>query len=69
MPRLISGHNVIIKVSMPRELAGRLELALMDKAHGRPIYGARSAVIRQLIQDWIAAGAVVDPAMYEVQSQ
>lgn len=57
MPRLPKGKKAKWKITLPIELAGRVELALMDKQRGLPIYGVRSQLIRELLQDWIANDA------------
>jgi hypothetical protein len=56
MPRLPKGRSVKWKVSLPADLAGRIELELMDKQRGQPVYGLRAMLVRQLLQDWLAAG-------------
>lgn len=54
MPRIPQGRNVKWKITLPADLAGRVELEIMNPRTGRPQYGHRSELIRQLLQDWIA---------------
>lgn len=56
MPRLPRGKSAKWKVTLPLDLAGRVELALMNKQTGRPVYGLRSQLVRELLQDWVASG-------------
>lgn len=56
MARLPKGRNVKWKITLPADLAGRIELSLMNRDLGAPIYGLRSRLIRELLQDYIAAG-------------
>lgn len=53
MPRLPKGRNTKWKITLPADLAARVELEIMDKVHGNPIYGRRSELIRVLLQDWL----------------
>lgn len=54
MTRLPKGRNVKWKITLPADLAGRIELMLMNKDSGTPIYGLRSRLIRELLQDYIS---------------
>lgn len=42
------------KITLPAELAGRIEYALMDSLAARPIYGARARLIQALLEHWLA---------------
>lgn len=57
MPRLPKGKSVKWKIALPMDLAARVELQLMDRKRGIPIYGVRSQLVRELLQDWLASGA------------
>ncbi len=61
MARLPKGKLAKWKVTLPLELAGRVELELMDKERGTPIYGLRSRLVRELLQDWLTAGTPFNP--------
>jgi metal-responsive CopG/Arc/MetJ family transcriptional regulator len=58
------------KISIPASLAGAVELALLDTANNRPIYGSRSELISKLLREWLtsealreaAAGTTADPS-------
>lgn len=54
MARLPKGRNVKWKITLPAELAGRVELIIMDRDKGKPIYGLRSQLVRELLQDFVA---------------
>lgn len=54
MARLPRGKNAKWKITLPMDLAGRVELELMDRDKGVPIYGLRSRLIRELLQDWLS---------------
>lgn len=55
MPRRPSPDLLIdYKLSVPATLAGMVEVRLMDNVHRKAKYGARSALIKQLLTDWIA---------------
>ena len=42
-----------ITVSIPTRLLGELELKLYDPGLGKATYGARSALIVKLLQEWL----------------
>jgi len=42
------------KLSMPATTAGRVEFALLDPIHSKPIYGARVKLINELLEWWLA---------------
>lgn len=54
MARLPKGRNIKWKVTIPIDLAGRVEMELMDRDRGAPIYGLRSKLVRALLQDWLS---------------
>jgi hypothetical protein len=41
------------KVCIPATLAGTVELYLFDKIHKKPLYGARSKLITELLEGWV----------------
>lgn len=45
------------KINMPATLAGRIEFALLDPIHAKPLYGARVKLIAALLERWIAEQA------------
>jgi metal-responsive CopG/Arc/MetJ family transcriptional regulator len=44
---------VDVMVSLPTTLNAKLELLLYDPLTGKPRYGGRSALIQQLIREWV----------------
>lgn len=42
------------KCQIPEKLAMRVELLLLDPVKGAPIYGARSALVTQLLRAYMA---------------
>jgi hypothetical protein len=59
LPKLRKGLNTKWKITLPTYMAGRVELILMDKMSGRPVYGARSELIRRLLEQWLADGSPI----------
>jgi hypothetical protein len=53
LPR-IKTKPVQWKLTIDETLAARIELKLADLAGGKPLYGARSALISFLLRDWLA---------------
>lgn len=45
------------KINLPATLAGRVELALLDPIHQKPIYGSRNKLIAALLEHWLAREA------------
>lgn len=41
------------KVTLPSDLAGTIEFLTFDRIHNRPLYSARSKLIRQLLERWL----------------
>lgn len=46
-------------IHIPKSLAAKVELLLADTATGQPRYGARSALIQQLLREWLEKRASV----------
>jgi hypothetical protein len=44
---------VTIHVYLPQSLVTRLNLAIWDPKHGKPMYGARGLIIGNAIQEWL----------------
>jgi len=44
---------VAVFVSLPASLNAKLELLLFDPTTNKPKYGGRSALIQQLLREWI----------------
>lgn len=65
MARLPRGRITKWKFSLPTELAAKVELTLMDRDRGKPIYGLRSQLLRELLQDWVAAGEPMKESNHE----
>lgn len=65
MPKLAKGKNIKWKITLPLDLAGRVELQLMDRERGIPVYGLRSKLIRELLQDWIANTPTPEEPVHE----
>jgi len=42
-----------LKLSLPKDLLAELNLKFFDPTSGLPSYGARSALIEQLIREWL----------------
>lgn len=42
------------KVCLPATLAGTVELYLFDSIHKKPLYGARSKLISELLEKWVS---------------
>ncbi len=42
-----------LKISLPGDLIAELNLKFFDPTAGAPRYGARSALIENLIRDWL----------------
>ena len=40
------------KIHLPATLAGRIEMHLADPLYNKPVYGARSELIIQLLSEW-----------------
>lgn len=40
-------------LSIPQSLAAKVELLLYDPTTGKPAYGGRSALIQQLLREWV----------------
>lgn len=54
MPRPPSlNPSVPWKVHVPATQAGKIELLLLDRARGKPLYGARNTLIVKLLDLWI----------------
>lgn len=49
------------KVSLPAQLAGRVEYALMNPLQNSPIYGSRNKLIIALLEWWIARESGTSP--------
>lgn len=45
------------KINLPATLAGKVEFALLDPVHQKPIYGARNKLISALLDRWLAEQA------------
>lgn len=43
------------KLTISAPLAGHVDFLLFDPIHGKPRYGARTALIERLFADWIAS--------------
>jgi len=41
------------KLSIPSSVAGAVDLELFDAVRGRPTYGARSALVTELLKEWL----------------
>lgn len=41
------------KLTVPSSLSARVEFQLFDPVRGKPKYGARSALINQLLTEWV----------------
>lgn len=52
MARRRNGPSVEWKISIPQELALRIELLFYDPANRKPDYGARSALITELLKTY-----------------
>mgnify|MGYP001590466165 CR=1 FL=1 len=63
--------RVDYKLSIPAELAARIDLVLEDPLTRRPKYGARSKLGEALFRNWLASvtgeGAVSIPSVGELQ--
>lgn len=44
---------VNLVVSIPTSLAAKVELLLFDPTTNKPKYGGRSALIQQLLREWV----------------
>lgn len=54
MPRDNSGElRTEWKISLPATLAAQVEFLLLDAVHGKPTYGARSALIGELLRRYV----------------
>ena len=53
MPKKRPEELVRIKVSLPASLVAQLNLHFFDPVYGKPEYGKRSALIEQLLRDWL----------------
>jgi hypothetical protein len=42
------------KINLPATLAGRVEYALLDPVHNKPIYASRNRLIVSLLEYWLA---------------
>jgi len=47
--------NIDWKIRMPSDLAAEVELLLFDPVKEEVTYGARSALIEELLRDWVEA--------------
>lgn len=45
--------NIDWKIRMPSDLAAEVELLLFDPVKEEVTYGARSALIEELLRDWV----------------
>lgn len=52
MPR-IKTKAITWKLTIDQTLAAQIELRLADLSRGRPIYGARSALVSHLLREWL----------------
>lgn len=61
------------KVMLPATVAGRVEFALSDPLHKKPIYGARAKLLTALLEWWVAreSGMALPhiPSVSELRSQ
>ena len=42
------------KCQVPTDVAAKVDLLLQDPLRGVPVYGARSALVTQLLRNWLA---------------
>lgn len=47
-----SSDTVTWRITLPKDLAARIELMIFDHISKRPAYGAKSALVVQLLKDW-----------------
>lgn len=47
------GRFVTWKIYVPEELAAQVELMLIDDTRKRPMYGAKSQLVTNLLQLWV----------------
>lgn len=45
------------KINIPATTAGKVEFALLDPVHQKPIYGSRNKLITALLEHWLAREA------------
>lgn len=45
------------KINLPATVAGKVEFALLDPIHQKPIYGSRNRLITALLENWLAREA------------
>lgn len=55
-----------IMVSIPETLNAKVELLLYDPTTGKPRYGGRSALIQQLLRDWVEAQQLTQGGNYAI---
>ena len=48
------GRKTEWDISIPEELAFRIETLCADRGTGKPVYGFRSQLCTQLLEDWAA---------------
>ena len=41
------------KICLPATLAGTVEFYLFDRIHNKPRYGARAALLTELLEKWV----------------
>lgn len=42
------------KICLPATLAGTVEFYLFDRLHNKPRYGSRAALLKELLENWVA---------------
>lgn len=45
------------KINLPATTAGKVEYALLDPVHSKPIYGSRNQLLKALLEWWLAREA------------
>ena len=53
MPRKLLEPRATLEISLPQSLKVRIDLLCMDKLRGKPDYGKRSALIQQLLVQYL----------------